>query len=117
MPPPTMPRAADASKRVAVFTAAQGDNSQPLADATDEEHRLLAADAMFARHPGERGVNLGKAVSAAASGGFVEPDKQIDAGLMVNVVAVKDRHQYGRVEKGLHSRVARLLKSRSSRIC
>jgi hypothetical protein len=28
------------------------------ADAADEQHRLLTADTMFARHAGQRGVNF-----------------------------------------------------------
>ena len=56
----------------------------------DEEHGLVRADAVFAGHAGEGGVDLGEGVGGAASGLRVELDEEIEAGLMVDVVGVED---------------------------
>jgi len=43
-------------------------DGQSFAYAADEGHGLLATDAVFAGHPGQRGIDLGEAVRSAAAG-------------------------------------------------
>ena len=89
-----MPRVEKASSASRAFIATQRDDREPFAYAANEQHGLLAADAMLTRHPGQRGVDLGQAVRSATAGGFVELDELGQAGLMVHVVAVEYRHQH-----------------------
>ncbi len=60
---------------IGVFITAERDDGQPFANAADEEHGLLGADAVLARHPGQRGVNFGQTVRAAASSRPIESDE------------------------------------------
>ncbi|MDE3168073.1 MAG: hypothetical protein KGN36_19890, partial [Acidobacteriota bacterium] len=70
-------------KCVCVFFARKADEGEPFPYATDEEHCLVAADAMPARHACERGVDRNQAMRPAAAGRFVEPDQSIEAGFVV----------------------------------
>ena len=109
--------ASGAANRIGVFIAAKRDDGKPLTYAADEEHGLLGADTVFARHPGDGRVHFGQAVRSTAACGFVELDEQRQAGLMVYVIPLEHRHQYRRVEKTLHSLLPRFARSRSWRIC
>jgi hypothetical protein len=48
---------------------------------------------MAAGHAGEGGIDFGEAVSTAAAGGRVEFQKAVEAGLVMKVVAIEDRHE------------------------
>jgi len=63
-------------QRIGIFIAAERDYGKALADTADEQHGLLAADTVLARHPGERGVDFGEAVRTTAAGRFVELDEE-----------------------------------------
>jgi hypothetical protein len=80
-------------EQVSVFVRVQRHNGQPLPDVGDEKNPLVAADAMFAGHPGQRGINLQETMRSAANILFGEPDEEIQTGGMMRMVAVKNRHQ------------------------
>src|SRR5438093_10173628 len=112
-----MPRAADAASVSAYSSPFERDNRKPLTYAANEQHRLLAADPVLARHPGKSREDLGQTMRSTAAGRFFKLNEQVEAGLVVNVIAVEHRHQYGCIEKTLHSPLPRFARSRSSRIC
>jgi hypothetical protein len=59
---------------IRVFIPIQRDHGKPFPYAADEQHSLLAANAVFARHPGHRGKHLGQTMRSAAASCFVELD-------------------------------------------
>src|SRR5262245_20106093 len=100
--------------RVRVFVAGQCNDREPLAYAANKEHGLFTTDTVFTRHARERRVQFSQAVRSAAAGGLIESYEQIEAGLVVDVIAVEHRHEDRGIEKPLHSPLPRFAKSRSS---
>jgi hypothetical protein len=54
-------------KGIGVFIPGKRDDRKPLADAANEKHGLLAANAVLARHPGQCRVHFSEAVRSAAA--------------------------------------------------
>ena len=59
-----------------ILPLVESDDRQPFPDVTEELQRLIAADAAPARHPGQDGIDLGKAVGAAAGFSFSEAQEE-----------------------------------------
>src|SRR5260370_29966074 len=102
---------------IGVFISIERDQGKAFANVADEQHGLVPADAVLARHPSQRRIHFSETVRSAAAGGFVELDEQLEACLVMDVISVEYRHQHGRIEEPLHSPLPRFAKSRSSRIC
>src|SRR5260370_25425361 len=102
---------------IGVFISIERDQGKAFANVADEQHGLVPADAVLARHPGQCRIHFSETVRSAAAGGFVELDEQLQACLVMDVISVEYRHQHGRIEEPLHSPLPRFAKSRSSRIC
>lgn len=49
-------------QRIGIFVTGERDDRESLAYAANEEHGLLCADAMLARHSRERGIDFRQAV-------------------------------------------------------
>src|SRR5436309_16063058 len=81
---------------------------------SNEQDRLVGTDAMAAGHARHRRVDFHQAMRAAAGFALGKRYEQGNAGRVLNVIAVKHRHQDRRIEKCLHSPLAFIV-SRSSR--
>lgn len=80
-------------KRPCVFISSKSDYRQPLADISNEQHRLFAADAMPAWHAGQCRVHFGQTVGSAATGVFLELDEETQTCVVMNVVPVEYGHK------------------------
>src|ERR1700761_3496570 len=100
-----------------IFVTGERDDREPLAYAADKEYGLLCTDPMLARHPRERGIDLGQTMRSAAARGLVELNEQIQARPVMDVIAIEHRHQHRSIKKSLHSPLPRFARSRSPRIC
>lgn len=58
-----------------------------------ERIRIFRADSMLARHPGQRGVNLGQTVRSAAAAGFVESNNHCEARFVADLIPVEYRYK------------------------
>jgi len=95
-----------------IFDRVQRDDGQPFPNVGDEKHPVLATDAMSAGHPRQRGIHFEETMRPAANILLGESGEEIQARGMVHMIAVKNRHQYRRIQESLHSVVARFCLSR-----
>lgn len=66
-----------------IFLFAETHDLKPAPDITKKKHRLVAADAIRASSAGQRSVDFRKAVSTATGFVIFEPQKEIDAWVMM----------------------------------
>src|ERR1700722_2308219 len=100
-----------------VLIAVEGNNRKPLPDIACKKDCLLTTDAMFAGHPRQGGVHFGQAVRSAAARSFIELNKQLHTGAVVNMIPVEYRPRHRLIQKTVHSALPRFDRSRSARIC
>ncbi len=81
-------------QRIGVFIAIERYYGQLLSYVPDEEHGLVTTDSVLARHPGQRGVDLGQTVRSTAAVRFVELYEQREAGFVMDVISIEDRNQH-----------------------
>lgn len=80
-------------QRFGIFVRGERHNGQTFGDVADKEQGLVAADAMFTRHPREDGIDLEKAMRGAGNILFAETREHVQAGRMARVIAIEHRHQ------------------------
>jgi hypothetical protein len=85
-----------------IFLFAGTQELKSASDIAEKQHRLFAADAIRAGSAGQPDVDSRKAVSAVA--GFVpfEPQKEIDAWVMMLMTHIEGSVQRGSVQERLH---------------
>jgi len=95
-----------------ILLLVESHDREALADIADEQQDLVAAGAPGRAHAGERGVDFGEAVRAAAGVTFFAAPEKIEARLVVRVIGVERGDQHGGVQECLHLLSPALCRSR-----
>jgi hypothetical protein len=77
---------------------------QMIADIGEEKQSSVAADPALAGHSGQGGIDFGQAMRSARGVLFSEAEENIEARLMVFVIAVESGDKHGGVQESLHVR-------------